>query len=105
MLCLEFVTISKGFIVAQLVQESVGHEGECTKEDVIEWRLKLEAWWQAYGHFTKERSTDRRSWWFTEDRLRKGGQSAPRRATEQARAGQDGHDTPERIRTFLPITP
>ena len=42
-----------------------------TKEDVITWRLKLEAWWQAYGHLTKERSSDGRAWWFTHDRLRK----------------------------------
>jgi hypothetical protein len=41
------------------------------KEDVIAWRLKLEAWWQAYGHLTKEISTDGRSKWFTHDRLRK----------------------------------
>lgn len=40
-------------------------------EDVITWRLKLEAWWQAYGHLTKERSYDGRKWWFTHDRLRK----------------------------------
>lgn len=42
-----------------------------TKDDVIAWRLKLEAWWQAYGHLTKERSTDGRATWFTHDRLRK----------------------------------
>jgi hypothetical protein len=39
--------------------------------DVIAWRLKLEAWWQAHGHLTKERSTDGRASWFTHDRLRK----------------------------------
>lgn len=42
-----------------------------TTEEVIAWRLKLEAWWQAHGHLTKERSTDGRSSWFTHDRLRK----------------------------------
>lgn len=40
-------------------------------DQVIAWRLKLEAWWQAYGHLTKERSYDGRKWWFTHDRLRK----------------------------------
>ena len=40
-------------------------------EDAIGWRLKLEAWWQAHGHLTKERSTDGRATWFTHDRLRK----------------------------------
>ena len=40
-------------------------------DDVIAWRLKLEAWWQAHGHLTKERSYDGRRWWFTHDRLRK----------------------------------
>ena len=41
------------------------------EDDVIAWRLNVEAWWQAYGHLTKERSTDGRAWWFTHDRLRK----------------------------------
>ncbi len=40
-------------------------------DDVIAWRLKLEAWWQTHGHLTKERSYDGRRWWFTHDRLRK----------------------------------
>jgi len=40
-------------------------------DQVIAWRLKLEAWWQAYGHLTKERSTDGRTSWFAHDRLRK----------------------------------
>lgn len=31
----------------------------------------LEAWWQAHGHLTKERSSDGSRWWFTHDRLRK----------------------------------
>jgi hypothetical protein len=26
------------------------------QDAVIAWRLKLEAWWQAHGHLTKERS-------------------------------------------------
>jgi hypothetical protein len=42
-----------------------------TPEDAIQWRLKLEAWWQAYGHLTKVRSSDGRTSWFTHDRLRK----------------------------------
>ena len=42
-----------------------------TAEDAIKWRLKLEAWWQAHGHLTKERSTDGRASWFTHDKLRK----------------------------------
>ena len=42
-----------------------------TDEDAIQWRQKLETWWQAYGHLTKERSTDGRARWFTHDRLRK----------------------------------
>jgi len=42
-----------------------------TPEDAIQWRLKLEAWWQAYGHLTKVRSSDGRASWFTHDRLRK----------------------------------
>jgi hypothetical protein len=42
-----------------------------TADDAIGWRLKLEAWWQAHGHLTKERSTDGRATWFTHDRLRK----------------------------------
>lgn len=41
------------------------------EDDVIRWRLTLEAWWQAHGHLTKERSTDGRTKWFTHDRLRK----------------------------------
>jgi len=40
-------------------------------EDAIAWRLKLEVWWQAHGHLTKERTYDGRKWWFTHDRLRK----------------------------------
>lgn len=40
-------------------------------DDVIAWRLKLETWWQAHGHLTKERSFDGRTSWFTHDRLRK----------------------------------
>jgi hypothetical protein len=40
-------------------------------DDAIRWQLKLEAWWQAHGHLTKERSTDGRATWFTHDRLRK----------------------------------
>lgn len=28
-------------------------------DQVIAWRLKLEAWWQAHGHLTKERTHDR----------------------------------------------
>lgn len=31
-------------------------------DQVIAWRLKLEAWWQAHGHLTKERSYDGRRW-------------------------------------------
>jgi len=31
----------------------------------------LEAWWQAHGHLTKERSSDGPTSWFTHDRLRK----------------------------------
>lgn len=42
-----------------------------TPDDAIQWRLKLEAWWQAYGHLTKVRSSDGRTFWFTHDRLRK----------------------------------
>ena len=42
-----------------------------SEDDAIQWRLNLEAWWQAYGHLTKERSTDGRTSWFTHDRLRK----------------------------------
>lgn len=41
------------------------------EDQVIAWRLKLEAWWQAHGHLTKERSYDGRRYWFTHDRLRK----------------------------------
>ena len=41
------------------------------KDAVIAWRLKLEAWWQAHGHLTKERSYDGHRYWFTHDRLRK----------------------------------
>lgn len=40
-------------------------------DEAIAWRLKLEAWWQAHGPLTKERSYDGRKWWFTHDRLRK----------------------------------
>lgn len=40
-------------------------------DHVIAWRLKLEVWWQAYGHLTRERSYDGRKWWYTHDRLRK----------------------------------
>ncbi len=40
-------------------------------DDVIAWRLKLETWWQAYGHLTKERTYDGHRRWFTHDRLRK----------------------------------
>jgi hypothetical protein len=50
--------------------------------DVIAWRLKLEAWWQAYGHLTKERSYDGRKWWFTHDRLRKSWQLLARLTRE-----------------------
>ncbi|WP_343922991.1 transposase, partial [Rhodoglobus aureus] len=41
------------------------------EDAVIAWRLKLEAWWQAHGHLTKERSSDGHRYWFTHDRLRK----------------------------------
>ena len=40
-------------------------------DQVIAWRLKLEAWGQAHGHLTKERTYDGHRWWFTHDRLRK----------------------------------
>lgn len=40
-------------------------------DDAIAWRLKLETWWQAHGHLTKERTYDGHRWWFTHDRLRK----------------------------------
>ena len=40
-------------------------------DDFIAWRLKLETWWQAHSHLTKERTYDRFRWWFTHDRLRK----------------------------------
>jgi len=42
-----------------------------TTDDAIAWQLTLEAWWQAHGHLTKERSSDGRTSWFTHDRLRK----------------------------------
>ena len=41
------------------------------EQDVIAWRLALEAWWQIYGHLTKERTFDKHRSWFTHDRLRK----------------------------------
>lgn len=53
-------------------------------DDAIAWRLKLEAWWQAYGHLTKERTHDGRKWWFTHDRLRKAWQLL-------SRLTRDGH--------------
>lgn len=53
-------------------------------DDAIAWHLKLEAWWQAYGHLTKERTYDGRKWWFTHDRLRKAWQLLSRLA-------RDGH--------------
>ncbi|MCU1407755.1 MAG: family transposase [Glaciihabitans sp.] len=40
-------------------------------QDAIQWQLKLEAWWQAYGHLTKVRTYDGRKSWFTHDPLRK----------------------------------
>jgi len=38
----------------------------------IEWQLRLEQWWQAFGHLTRERTMFRNGQWgFTHDRLRK----------------------------------
>ena len=37
----------------------------------IDWQCKLNAWWQAYGHLTKEKTFNDGQWWFTHDRLRK----------------------------------
>ncbi len=38
----------------------------------IDWQLRLEQWWQAFGHLTRERTMFRNGQWgFTHDRLRK----------------------------------
>ena len=43
-----------------------------TVEQAIQWRLSLEAWWQAYGHMTRERSMyDNGRIGFTHVKLRK----------------------------------
>lgn len=43
-----------------------------TTDDAIAWRLALEAWWQHYGHLTRERTMFRNGHWgFTHDKLRK----------------------------------
>lgn len=42
------------------------------EDDAISWQLKLEQWWQAFGHLTQERTMFRNGQWgFTHDRLRK----------------------------------
>lgn len=42
------------------------------KDAAIAWQLKLEKWWQAFGHLTRERTMFRNGQWgFTHDRLRK----------------------------------
>lgn len=41
-------------------------------DDAITWRLTLEAWWQRYGHLTRERTMyDNGQFGFTHLRLRK----------------------------------
>lgn len=43
-----------------------------TIDDAITWRLTLEAWWQAHGHLTRQRTMyPNGQWGFTHDRLRK----------------------------------
>lgn len=42
-----------------------------TIDQAIQWELTLNAWWQRYGHLTKERTRDSYRSWFTHDRLRK----------------------------------
>jgi hypothetical protein len=43
-----------------------------TADDAIRWRIKLDQWWQTFGHLTKERTIVRDGkFWFTHDRLRK----------------------------------
>lgn len=46
---------------------------EVQDEDAaIAWQLKLEKWWQTFGHLTRERTMFRNGQWgFTHDRLRK----------------------------------
>lgn len=46
---------------------------EVQNEDAaIAWQLKLEKWWQTFGHLTRERTLFRNGQWgFTHDRLRK----------------------------------
>ena len=46
---------------------------EIQNEDAaIAWQLKLETWWQTFGHLTRERTMFRNGQWgFTHDRLRK----------------------------------
>lgn len=42
------------------------------EDAAIAWQLKLEQWWQAFGHLTRERTMFRNGQWgFTHDRLRK----------------------------------
>lgn len=42
------------------------------EEAAIDWQLKLEQWWQTFGHLTRERTMFRNGQWgFTHDRLRK----------------------------------
>ncbi|KAB1642748.1 IS256 family transposase [Gulosibacter chungangensis] len=43
-----------------------------TIDDAIVWQQHLDAWWQAHGPLTKERTYSRNGqWWYTHDRLRK----------------------------------
>lgn len=42
-----------------------------TVEDAIDWQVRLDHWWRAHGHLTKERTIREGRWWFTHERLRK----------------------------------
>lgn len=42
-----------------------------TVEDAIDWQVRLDVWWRAHGHLTKERTIRDGRWWFTHERLRK----------------------------------
>lgn len=42
-----------------------------TIDDAIEWQKRLDVWWRAHGHLTRERTLRDGRWWFTHDRLRK----------------------------------
>ena len=53
-----------------------------TPEDAIAWRLKLETWWQAYGHLTKVPSSGRQTSWLTHGRLREAWQLLSRLCCE-----------------------